>query len=60
LTPSHRKPLRVIGNSKGVILPAEFLHELGWEQGDQLEIRREGSELVLARAPGYRRAQRRG
>lgn len=39
--------LRDIGNSKGAVIPAQLLKELGLKVGDRLEATTEGGRLVM-------------
>ena len=39
--------LRTIGNSKGAVIPAQLLKELGLNVGDQLEATAEGGRLIM-------------
>lgn len=39
--------LRSIGNSKGAVIPAQLLKELGLKVGDQLDAKTEGGRLVM-------------
>lgn len=41
--------LRNIGNSKGVVLPAQLLKELGFQVGDKLDVTAADGKLVIAR-----------
>jgi antitoxin component of MazEF toxin-antitoxin module len=40
--------LRNIGNSKGVVLPAQLLKELGMQVGDKLDVTAADGKLVIA------------
>lgn len=40
--------LRSIGNSKGLVVPAQLLKELGFELGDKLEAKVVDGQLVIA------------
>ncbi len=40
--------LRNIGNSKGVVLPAQLLKELGMQVGDKLAVTAADGKLVIA------------
>lgn len=40
--------LRSIGNSKGLVVPAQLLKELGFELGDKLEAKAVDGQLVVA------------
>jgi len=40
--------LRNIGNSKGVVLPAQLLKELGFQVGDKLQVTATDGTLVIA------------
>jgi len=48
--------LKKFGNSAGVIIPKPFLAELGAEAGDSIEMRIEGSKLIIERARPHPRA----
>jgi putative addiction module antidote len=39
--------IRKIGNSEGVIIPKEILHNLGLKSGDTLELRASDSAIEL-------------
>ena len=39
--------LRDIGNSKGAVIPAQLLKELGLKVGDPLEATTEGGRLIM-------------
>ena len=39
--------LRNIGNSKGVVLPAQLLRELGMQEGDRLDVVASDGKLVI-------------
>jgi antitoxin component of MazEF toxin-antitoxin module len=36
-----------IGNSHGITLPTELVHQLGWGVGDRIELFSNGSELRI-------------
>jgi len=43
--------IKRIGNSKGVIIPAEILHEFSLSERDTLDIRSEDGRIVLTPIP---------
>lgn len=54
----NRKAIRRIGNCLGTLLPAALLHELGWGEGQEVEVRVEGAGLVISRVSGRRASAR--
>lgn len=39
--------LRVIGNSKGVVIPTQLIRALGLDTGDKLTISTDGKRLII-------------
>jgi antitoxin component of MazEF toxin-antitoxin module len=46
-----RKQLRAVGNSTGLILDRPILELLGLSPDSEVELRVEGKELIVSRAP---------
>ncbi len=45
-----RIPLKKIGNSRGILIPAKILSELGWDEGMELELTLKDQNLQLRKA----------
>ncbi len=48
-------PVRKLGNASGVMIPKRFLDEIGARQGETVDLRVEGSRLVITRSQTHPR-----
>lgn len=46
---AHRLLIRKAGGSLVVTLPAGYLRDLQWQEGDRLRVEREGECLIVSR-----------
>jgi len=43
------KRLNAVGNSAGITFDKPILKQVGWEQGDEIELQVQGATIVLSR-----------